>query len=505
VPDQRTTSAHDPVAERLLAEQRQRRGRGLTRAERLTYWTSGVAFAGAALALVALGGRGSLPSSWVVALLLVSYAVATRLEFEVGSALAVPTELVLVPMLFLLPPTQVPIWVAAATVLAGAPEYLLGIVPPERALVAVGSSWFSLGPALVFVLFHSPGATVHSWRTPLVLALALVAQFGLDLVSSAARERAALGVPVRQVLAGMPLVFAIDLVLAPAGLLTAIAAREGRAALLLPLPLFFVVGLSSRERQRRIDHELELSSAYRGTAFLLGDVVEADDEYTGRHSRDVLELVLAVCEELGLDARARLDAEFAALLHDVGKIRIPASIINKPGPLTPGEWAIVNLHTLEGQLLLERVGGRLGEIGRIVRSCHERWDGTGYPDRLAGEEIPVVSRIVCCCDAFSAMTTNRPYRRALTPEQALAELEQNAGTQFDPRVAATLAGLVRSRRVARTSRPELVVVPAPAPAAAQAVSSASRLRRATPSASAAAETAAATEVTTSRLKTLGTT
>ena len=458
MPD-RSVSAFDPVAERLLSEARQRRGRSFARSERLTYWGSGIAFAGAALALLVLGGHRSLPSTWVVAVLVVSYAVASRLEFEVGSTMAVPTELVLVPMLFVLPPAQVPLWVAAAVILAHAPEYVLGIVPPERALVAVGSSWFSLGPAVVFDLFDAPRASVHSWRTPLVLALAVAAQFAFDLVSSCARERLALGIPVRRVLAGMPLVFAIDLVLAPAGLLTAVAARDGRAALLLPLPLLFVVGLSSRERQRRVDQALELSSAYRGTAFLLGDVVEADDEYTGRHSRDVLELALAVCDELGLDARSRLDAEFAALLHDVGKIRIPSSIIEKPGALTPEEWAIVQAHTIEGQRLLERVGGRLSEIGRIVRSCHERWDGGGYPDGLAGEEIPLVARIVCCCDAFSAMTTNRPYRTALTRTQALAELERNAGTQFDPFVAATLARLVRSGRVRPDQRPELVAVP----------------------------------------------
>ena len=115
-----------------------------------------------------------------------------------------------------------------------------------------------------------------------------------------------------------------------------------------------------------------------------------------------------------VDSRARLDAEFAALLHDVGKIRVPAEILNKPGPLSPQERAIVNTHTITGQRLLQRVGGRLAEVGRIVRSCHEHWDGTGYPDGLAGREIPLVARIVGCCDAFSAMTTDRSYRRALS-------------------------------------------------------------------------------------------
>jgi len=178
--------------------------------------------------------------------------------------------------------------------------------------------------------------------------------------------------------------------------------------------------------------------------FLLGDVVEADDEYTGVHSRDVVELTLQVVDELGLSARARRDAEFAALLHDVGKVRVPNSIINKPGPLTPEERAVMEQHTVEGERLLLRVGGLLGEIGRVVRSCHERWDGDGYPDGLAGEQIPLMARIVSCCDAYNAMTSDRSYRKALPQEVALAELRGGSGTQFDPQVVdALIAALTR--------------------------------------------------------------
>lgn len=152
-------------------------------------------------------------------------------------------------------------------------------------------------------------------------------------------------------------------------------------------------------------------------------MVAADDEYTGTHSRAVVDLVLAACDRLGLDATSRRNAEFVGLLHDIGKIRIPNSVINKPGPLTAEERAIVNTHTIEGQRLLERVGGLLGEIGWLVRACHERWDGAGYPDGLAGEEIPIIARVVYRCDAFNAMTTQRPYRaarsvRARRPPQA---------------------------------------------------------------------------------------
>jgi HD-GYP domain-containing protein (c-di-GMP phosphodiesterase class II) len=171
---------------------------------------------------------------------------------------------------------------------------------------------------------------------------------------------------------------------------------------------------------------------------LLGDVIEADDEYTGHHSRDVVELVVAVADGLGLDPRERQRAEFAALLHDVGKVKIPPEIINKPGALDDDEWELMRTHTILGETMLVQIGGLLGEVGHIVRSCHERWDGAGYPDGLAGEQIPLAARIVCACDAWSAMTTDRSYRKARSVEQALAELRAGAGTHFDPRVVEAL-------------------------------------------------------------------
>lgn len=145
-----------------------------------------------------------------------------------------------------------------------------------------------------------------------------------------------------------------------------------------------------------------------------------------------------VADELELGSRERRDLEFAALLHDVGKVRVPNEIINKPGPLTAEERKVMERHTVEGEQLLLRVGGLLGEIGRVVRSCHERWDGNGYPDRLAGERIPLLARIVSCCDAYNAMTSDRSYRKALPAEQAQTELRACSGTQFDPRVVDAL-------------------------------------------------------------------
>jgi HD-GYP domain-containing protein (c-di-GMP phosphodiesterase class II) len=271
-----------------------------------------------------------------------------------------------------------------------------------------------------------------------LLGLVLAAQFALDFASSAARARYAFDVPAREQLRATAPVYLVDAALAPAGFVFAVVAFDQPYALVLVLPLVGLLAFFAQERTRRIDHALELGRAYRGTALLLGDVIEAEDAYTGTHSRDVVELVVATAAELGLDAKSQRDAELTALLHDVGKIRIPSEIVNKPGKLTPEERAVIETHTVEGERMLERVGGLLGRIGHLIRSCHERWDGAGYPDGLSGAEIPLVARIVCACDAYSAMTTDRPYRAARSAEEALAELELCAGTQFDPDVVAAL-------------------------------------------------------------------
>jgi HD-GYP domain-containing protein (c-di-GMP phosphodiesterase class II) len=271
---------------------------------------------------------------------------------------------------------------------------------------------------------------------------ALGAQFGLDYGSSAVREWTALGVAPKVQLRAMGWVYMIDGGLATIGLAVAFASVQSPYGVVLAVPLVGLLSVFARERRVRIDHELELRDAYRGTAFLLGDVVEADDGYTGEHSRDVVALTLFVVEELGLDEQARRDAEFVALLHDIGKLRVPNEIINKAGPLNDEEWELVRQHTIEGERLLHRVGGLLGQIGRIVRSCHERYDGTGYPDGLAGEQIPPIARIVYCCDAYNAMTSDRAYRPAMPRPEAVAELRAGSGTQFDPDVVDALVAVV---------------------------------------------------------------
>jgi putative nucleotidyltransferase with HDIG domain len=203
---------------------------------------------------------------------------------------------------------------------------------------------------------------------------------------------------------------------------------------------------------------IELSRAYRGTTLLLSDVLEADDEYTGFHSRGVVSLSIAVADAMGLNSAERRNVEFGALLHDVGKIAVPKEIINKPGPLTDDEWVVIKMHTIEGQRMLDRVGGLLSQVGKIVRSSHEKWDGTGYPDGLLGDQIPVGSAIVACCDAFSAMTTDRSYRAAMSLDEAIEEVEANSGTQFSPAVVAALLHVLREDpRTAGSRGPRAVV------------------------------------------------
>ena len=430
----------DQDGDALIEERRARAGAPLERRDSRVTSVSALAFL-AACAVLQLAFPGDRhPSIGLLVLLVAAYAVASKVEFEVGIGSAIPTQLVFVPMLFLLPPSMVPLCVAIALLLGNVTAYVKRQEHPERALVVVASSWNAVGGALVIALAGEPDAAWSVW--PVLLAAVLV-QFAFDFLGSAARAWFAFRIAPRAHVRLMAWVYGVDLALTPIALLTAIVADDQPLALLVVLPLLALLAFLAQERRRRIDHALELGHAYRGTAFLLGDVIEADDEYTGNHSREVVSLSLAVAHRLGLSSRERRSAELTALLHDVGKIRIPAEIINKPAALTPEERAVINTHTIEGERMLDRVGGLLGDVGRLVRSCHERWDGQGYPDRLAGEDIPLVARIVCCCDAYNAMTTDRPYRAALPPAEALAEVERNSGTQFDPRVVEALADVVR--------------------------------------------------------------
>ncbi len=176
-----------------------------------------------------------------------------------------------------------------------------------------------------------------------------------------------------------------------------------------------------------------LERTFLSTVETLANALEANDQYTSSHARSIRDMATSVGAELGLDAPALKRVELAALFHDIGKIGIPTDILTKPGPLTPEERAIVERHPELGERILAPIE-QLRDVRTIVRSCHERWDGSGYPDGLVGEQIPLEARIIFACDAFHAMTTDRPYRAALPHDEARRRLAEAAGTQFDPGV-----------------------------------------------------------------------
>jgi HD-GYP domain-containing protein (c-di-GMP phosphodiesterase class II) len=423
----------------LVAASRERVGARLSSPERLTHGITAAVFLAIAVGLAAdaspLGGAQWLLLPAFVA----AIAIGSRIELEVGSGFTSPVELVVIPMLFALPAGDVPLAVALGLVCGQLPSYIRGRVPSQRIIVSIGNASYTMAPTIVFMVGFDAAGGIGEWAA--VTAVAVCAQFAGDAAISIAREYFAVGVDPRSLLKPLAWIFFVDACLVPVGFAAGVAGSLWTSAYVLPLPLLLLARVFAKERADRLSHALELSAAYRGTAFLLGDVVEADDAYTGEHSRDVVELTVAVADHLGLDSRSRHLAELAALLHDVGKIKIPSGIINKKGPLTDEERAIVNMHTLEGERLLSRVGGLLTEVGQIVRSCHERYDGRGYPDGLAGGAIPIVARIVCCCDAFNAMVTTRPYRPAMSVADAQAELLANRGTQFDPEVVDAILAL----------------------------------------------------------------
>jgi HD-GYP domain-containing protein (c-di-GMP phosphodiesterase class II) len=180
---------------------------------------------------------------------------------------------------------------------------------------------------------------------------------------------------------------------------------------------------------------------------LLRAMIERHPELGG-HSNEVRELVVALAADLGIPRDEVDTLRHAAELHDIGKVAIPDALLQKPGPLDDEEWAFIRRHTLIGQRIVAEAPA-LTKVGALIRSSHERWDGDGYPDGLAGEEIPLGARIVAVCDAYDAMTTDRPYRVSMPADEAMAELRRCAGTQFDPTVVAAFEAKVAERRRAK--------------------------------------------------------
>jgi response regulator RpfG family c-di-GMP phosphodiesterase len=194
------------------------------------------------------------------------------------------------------------------------------------------------------------------------------------------------------------------------------------------------------EREELEAERRRLEVKATGVGALLAALV-ARDGYTGAHSEAVVEHSVAVARRMGLSDEGVDEVQQVALLHDIGKIGVGDAILNKAGPLNEAEWEVMRMHPAIGEEIVASTKG-LAPLAPAIRAEHERWDGEGYPDGLSGEEIPVASRIVLVCDAFHAMTSDRPYRKALGAEAALRELKKNAGTQFCPRTVEAFVGMV---------------------------------------------------------------
>jgi HD-GYP domain-containing protein (c-di-GMP phosphodiesterase class II) len=427
------------LAEQLVGEARERIVRGMDPRERIVLATSAALFVMTAAAFAVL-----LPNERELDLLLTlglvaAYVVVERVRFEFGGGFGTPEQLVLVPLVLLAPLPLVPLLIGLSSLLAIAPDIVAGKWHRERVTGQLADCWFCVPPVAVLAAL-APGELQVAHVE--IYLLAFAAQLAGGALWTYIRDRLIDHVPTREILAAWGGTARVDAVFTPIAFTIATLGKEQPAAVLAILPLAWLLHSFARDREERYAKTLELHRAYRGTVMLLSDVVEFDDEYTGQHSRSVVDLANAVADELGVADTDRQELEFAAMLHDVGKIAIPKDILNKPSRLTDEEFELMKQHTIEGQFMLDRIGGLLGRVGEIVRSCHERWDGKGYPDGLAGEQIPFAARIVFCCDAYHAMTSDRPYRHAMPKPEALEELARHAGTQFDPVVVAAITKVV---------------------------------------------------------------
>ena len=434
------------LSEQLVGEARGRRPRPMTRRETAVSVVSALAYLATSAALAAW-----LPSERSVDLLVLTalvggYVAVSQVKFEFGGYYVVPEQLMLVPMLLIAPLPLVPLLVGLASIIAVIPEVVNSKSHRDRWISGVGDCWFAVGPVLVLAAF-APGAPTLAAVE--IYLLAFAAQMAFDFSWTVIRDRLIDRLPLREMARGFAGTARVEAILTPVAFVVGLTAYDEPLTLIVIGPLVWLLMLFSHDRRERYTAALELQRAYRGTVMLLADVVQHEDPYTAHHSRSVVELVNAVADELGVKAEARQELEFAAMLHDVGKIAIPQEILNKPAKLDDHEFEIVKTHTIEGQYMLDRVGGLLGRVGEVVRSCHERWDGGGYPDGLAGQAIPLEARIVFVCDAYHAMTSDRVYRAAMSREDALLELAVNAGSQFDPAVVTAITQVVEQGEPAR--------------------------------------------------------
>jgi len=212
----------------------------------------------------------------------------------------------------------------------------------------------------------------------------------------------------------------------------ALAAREEEAAARESQLARYAADLRETFKQERARSQ-ELKRSYRTTVRALANAVEARDAYTGRHAERVAAYGCVIAEAAGVDPDDSPEMEFGFLLHDVGKVAVPDAILFKPSALSAEEQAVMRKHPVVGWDIVREIEF-LGEAKLVVRHHHERWDGAGYPDRLSGDDIPLLARLFAVADTLDAMTTDRPYRPATSFAAARAEIRRVSGGQFDPSI-----------------------------------------------------------------------
>jgi response regulator RpfG family c-di-GMP phosphodiesterase len=211
-----------------------------------------------------------------------------------------------------------------------------------------------------------------------------------------------------------------------------------------------VVLLARQERRRREEAEhlaRTVKRAYRDTVTALVNALRWRDGETEAHGDRVSERVVAVCDKLGLSPLQRREAEYGAIFHDIGKIAVPDAILHNTDDLTEDEWRVIRQHTVIGEQIIKPVAF-LENVATIVRHSHEHWDGSGYPDALVGDRIPIESRIVFACDAFDAMTSARSYQDAMSSERAIERMRELRGVHFDPQVVDALVEVIGEEQAA---------------------------------------------------------
>ena len=245
------------------------------------------------------------------------------------------------------------------------------------------------------------------------------------------------------VIALLTAVFAASVALAAGWLVGVVAAFAGS------LVAYFVTGVAARrEATRRSAQEAAIAAAQRAAVEVAVAALGERDGATADHSDDVVELAAAMADRMRVDEEERRRLLVAAQLHDLGKVAIPSEILHKPGPLDDDEWEVMRTHTPVGERILRSVP-ELADVATIVRHSHEHFDGSGYPDGLVGQQIPISSRIILCADAYHAIRSDRPYRAGRSAGEALTEIQTHAGRQFDPQVASALERAAKDARSGR--------------------------------------------------------